>query len=406
MSYEVDKDQRKRRATAYLNTAVNTDAELLRKYKNMRFLHVEKHVPDGKPELWVFLSHSFKDFTSVRLLRNVLEEQGYFPLMFFLKCIDDDHELESLIKREIECRTNFILCDSANARQSKWVQREVSFIQALNRNYEVVDISGNLGEVKDKIFQLTRRLTIFLSFDQDHEGIAYAMYLRLSKYDFNIILRPLGEFKGKDYYECTSDDFSHLMDNGIVVVIAGEWASDQINQFRKEWLLAIENNKSHEPSYLFTFVFEQGLSKKLDGVECVKLENVDVYDRVDAAVNRVLSRMLTPSSMIVYVETFRTTGDIVEAGHLYKLIRQGADQNNAGDMAALGKCFENGWGGDKDLWDALHCYTRAEELVGFPVYEEEMSNIEEKIKASKPQKKPGFWKKLWLFLKLLFWPFD
>lgn len=40
--------------------------------------------------IWVFLSHSNKDYDKVRTVRNILEEHGFRPLMFFLKCLDDD----------------------------------------------------------------------------------------------------------------------------------------------------------------------------------------------------------------------------------------------------------------------------------------------------------------------------
>ncbi len=55
-------------------------------------------------EMWVFLSHSNKDFSKVRILRNLLEEEGYRPLMFFLQCLNDEDEIDELIKREIDCR--------------------------------------------------------------------------------------------------------------------------------------------------------------------------------------------------------------------------------------------------------------------------------------------------------------
>ena len=36
-------------------------------------------------DLWIFLSHSNKDYESVRKVRNLLEDEGRRPLMFFLK---------------------------------------------------------------------------------------------------------------------------------------------------------------------------------------------------------------------------------------------------------------------------------------------------------------------------------
>lgn len=51
-------------------------------------------------DIWVFLSHSNKDYEKVREVRNLLEEQNFRPLMFFLNCLNDDEEIDSLIKRE------------------------------------------------------------------------------------------------------------------------------------------------------------------------------------------------------------------------------------------------------------------------------------------------------------------
>ena len=39
---------------------------------------------------WIFMSHSHQDYDKVRALRNELEKQGHHPLMFFLKCLNDD----------------------------------------------------------------------------------------------------------------------------------------------------------------------------------------------------------------------------------------------------------------------------------------------------------------------------
>ena len=36
---------------------------------------------------YVFISHSHKDIEKVRILRNVMEENGFEPLCFFLKCL-------------------------------------------------------------------------------------------------------------------------------------------------------------------------------------------------------------------------------------------------------------------------------------------------------------------------------
>ena len=82
-------------------------------------------------EGWVFVSHSNRDFDRVRRVRNALEDAGHYPLLFFLRCLTDDQELDDLIKREICERNFFLYCKSEAARTSPWVQRELAFIKSL-----------------------------------------------------------------------------------------------------------------------------------------------------------------------------------------------------------------------------------------------------------------------------------
>lgn len=101
--------------------------------------------------MWVFLSHSVKDYEKVRLVRNILEEEGLRPLMFFLLCLENEEEINDLIKREINCRTRFILCDSVNAQASKWVQKEVEYIKSKDRIYEIVDLNTPIDKIRQQL---------------------------------------------------------------------------------------------------------------------------------------------------------------------------------------------------------------------------------------------------------------
>lgn len=60
-------------------------------------------------KLTIFLSHSHKDEEKVRKIRDVFEILDCEPLIFFLKCLDDNNtELEDFIKKEIEARNIFL----------------------------------------------------------------------------------------------------------------------------------------------------------------------------------------------------------------------------------------------------------------------------------------------------------
>lgn len=114
-------------------------------------------------DVWVFLSHSNKDYEKVREVRNLLEEQNFRPLMFFLNCLNEDDEIDSLIKREIDSRKRFILCDSPNAQSSKWVQKEVEYIQSKQRYYYTLDLSESSEKISEKVLEFAKESTVYIS---------------------------------------------------------------------------------------------------------------------------------------------------------------------------------------------------------------------------------------------------
>lgn len=111
---------------------------------------------------WVFISHSNKDFEKIIPVRNKLEAMQYKPLLFFLKCLEDDNEIFELIKREIKSRDRFILCDSKNSRNSEWVQKEVDFIKSLRRPYEIVDLEDTEERINESIRRFDQRSTMYI----------------------------------------------------------------------------------------------------------------------------------------------------------------------------------------------------------------------------------------------------
>lgn len=120
-------------------------------------------------DIWVFLSHSNKDYEKVREVRNLLEEQNFRPLMFFLNCLNEDEEIDSLIKREIDSRKRFILCDSENAKSSKWVQREVDYIKSKQRYYYTLDLNSSSDKIAKDILQFARESTVYISYSRNDE---------------------------------------------------------------------------------------------------------------------------------------------------------------------------------------------------------------------------------------------
>ena len=114
---------------------------------------------------WIFISHSHKDVEKVRILRNKLESMGFDPLLFYLKCLSDENEIEGLIKREIDERDWFIYADSKNARASKWVQTEREYIEGfVNKKVFTVDLNSDINEQLSMMEHVARQMKVFISY--------------------------------------------------------------------------------------------------------------------------------------------------------------------------------------------------------------------------------------------------
>ena len=181
---------------------------------------------------WVFISHSNKDFDKIIHVRNKLEALHYKPLLFFLKCLDDDKEIFELIKREIQARDRFILCDSKNSREYEWVQKEKDFIISLNRPYEIINLDGTDVEIDESIKRFNQRSTIYIwsTDDKINEFVAknfidkaYRVELLYNNYLKEYYLYKTGS------PDLVSDDFHEVIGNGYVLLIISRELSAKEN---------------------------------------------------------------------------------------------------------------------------------------------------------------------------------
>ena len=134
---------------------------------------------------WVFVSHTNKDLAKVRQVRDAIEQAGAQPILFFLKCLSDHDEIDDLIKREIEARHFFLLCDSANARKSKWVQDEVAHVRSLSsRKIEVIDLDSDWRAQVSGIANIISGATTFFSYSHSDSSVVAPVREALSARDF------------------------------------------------------------------------------------------------------------------------------------------------------------------------------------------------------------------------------
>ena len=183
-------------------------------------------------EIWIFLSHSNKDFEKVRFIRNYLEEHSCRPLMFYLKCLSNDDEIDNLIKREIDCRTRFIICDSENSRESKWVQSEVAYIKSQLRAYDTIDLSMTEEEISTLLDEIIKGTQIYLSYHSNDAELVNAVYSHIKKYDIRCILdeKGLGVFPEKSFQDQLNNAIDLAKDFGFVVFFASE------QSFESKWV--------------------------------------------------------------------------------------------------------------------------------------------------------------------------
>jgi len=194
-------------------------------------------------EIWVFLSHSNKDYEKVRQVRNLLEEQTFRPLMFFLCCLDDDQEIDNLIKREIDHRTRFIYCESENSKESKWVQEEVKYIKSKDRVFETINLDLPITEIKKQLDNFRKKANIFISYQRDDTKLAKAIYNRLRKYEFNVWIDSENIQTDGIFSRQTEDAILNAVNNGYVIALLNErilnpqgWTRVELKDTRDRYL--------------------------------------------------------------------------------------------------------------------------------------------------------------------------
>lgn len=323
-------------------------------------------------EIWVFLSHSHEDYEKVRKVRDMLEDQHMRPLMFFLKCLNDHDEIDSLIKREIDCRTRFILCDSENARKSDWVKEEVKYIKDQDRIYETINVDWPIEKMKNKLSEFKRKATLFISYSRIDQTLAQSIYNRLSKYDFQVFC-DIESITTGDFGKQITSAINRASEGGYTIALLNESVLNRDSWTRHEIVYALRNDKVNNRTSLIPFANSLGIIQAIGkdddlqsllSYSIVDLSRNDIDIQCDMVVNRVLTKLLTPGTILTHAHNFKDgtncKKDIVEADKLYalyfKLAQIATQKDSDPAWRALGRCYEMGWGTPVNLEEALRCY--------------------------------------------------
>lgn len=209
---------------------------------------------------WVFLSHSNKDYLQVRMVRNRLEDKGLYPIMFYLKCLENDSNeiVLEIIKKEIYARPRFILCQSENALKSYWVQKEIEYIKSINRPYEVVDLKDE-NSVINGVNSLYKRMTVLIissRIDLDISGmIAQKGYIEQSIDENMPVYNIEGGMSQQQYEYMVNLKCIHSLETGYCLLLL--YTQSDCNNLHCRKILKIAKSNKKYTSFLIPVLMEK-----------------------------------------------------------------------------------------------------------------------------------------------------
>lgn len=328
-------------------------------------------------EIWIFLSHSNRDFAKVRRIRNYLEEHSCRPLMFYLKCLSNDDEIDDLIKREIDCRTRFIICESDNSKASKWVQSEVRYIKSQQRTYETIDLSKSEKEIKVQLDKLVKSTQIFLSYSSEDYELVSAVYSHICKYDIRCFFDAESLISGS-FQKQINHALSLAKDFGFIVFFASQHSLSS-PYCMKEVQEAVELGANVFILLLDKYAkdhikecFPQSYDKIQRGghpitdsflTKDISMANSD-DKRIEIAIEEIVNRIFpfwdSYTMALNFLKGIDCPQDIDEANRLFSIVYRKVDALDTmgypGGTLFLARCEANGYGTKKDLHLALSNY--------------------------------------------------
>lgn len=342
-------------------------------------------VIDNSKEIWIFLSHSNKDFEKVRFIRNYLEEHSCRPLMFYLKCLSNDDEIDNLIKREIDCRTRFIICDSENSRESKWVQSEVAYIKSQLRAYDILNLSMTEEEIKRLLDQIIKNTQIYLSYSRNDADLVSAVYSHIKKYDIRCCFdQECAADSVRSFQDQLHQAIDLVKDFGFVVFFASEeslaskWVIHElqyaVDRGAKMLILLLDEYAKKHYKEMFPQAQDIPKYELLDredlidsGRQTVKTRDLTVAnskeEQVELAVEKIVNMAFAPwttytmaKNMLIGLDCEE---DLEEANRLFGIAFRKSEAldeiDYPGGTLFVARCMANGYGTKKDLNAAL-CY--------------------------------------------------
>lgn len=239
---------------------------------------------------YIFLSHSHSDIDKVRRIRNLLEEEGFEPLCFYLKCLNDDSEIEELIKREIDAREWFVFVDSENSRKSKWVQLEREYIIKTNKKKIItleIDNPKSFSKTIDKITHNLRVCVVSSSSDYD---VSSRFQTELEKNDY-LVFGIKNFTRQMDFWRKIKKELIQAAKEGLVIALLSERA---MKSAYVSWEVFAALNKGGNviPVLLGSAELSEEYAAKLADRQIYHLSETPTDEEIRAVIEKISDRIV------------------------------------------------------------------------------------------------------------------
>ena len=233
---------------------------------------------------WVFISHSRQDIAIVRRIRNQLEGLGFEPLLFYLRSLSDDDEIEGLIKREIDAREWFIYVDSDHARNSRWVCSERAYVRELaGKKIFTINIDDDIdGQVR----HIANQLQVFISYSHADTALVARISNVLVAHDL-LVWTDQNLKPGDDWRKETIDALEASIRNGFVLVVISE-TSLRSAYVKREFDKAKDRGAKLIPIYVDDVQLSEQLMLTLGDIQGVRISSDPTDEELDRLVDSIM----------------------------------------------------------------------------------------------------------------------
>ena len=239
---------------------------------------------------YIFLSHSHSDIDKVRRIRNLLEEEGFEPLCFYLKCLNDDSEIEELIKREIDAREWFVFVDSENSRKSKWVQLEREYIIKTNKKKIITLEIDNPKSFSKTIDKITHNLRVCVVSSGSDYDVSSRFQTELERNDYLVFGSK--SFTGqKDFWRQTKKELIQAAKEGLVIALLSERAMKSA-YVSWEIFAALKKGGNVIPVLLGSAELSEEYASKLADRQIYHLSETPTDEEIRAVIEKISDRIV------------------------------------------------------------------------------------------------------------------